>query len=114
MNVKYGMHSIEGKGSRFWMRFTQYSGDVKAVDPLPAGDNIATPVRYAPLHGSCLIVDDDPLVTSAWESLMSLWGINVRCAASAEDALPSLTTVSRHLLCCATSACAPAKAGSTS
>ena len=86
MNVKYGMHSIEGKGSRFWMRFTQYTGDVKAVDPLPAGDNISTPVRYAPLHGSCLIVDDDPLVTSAWESLMSLWGINVRCAASAEDA----------------------------
>ncbi|HDR2566138.1 TPA: hybrid sensor histidine kinase/response regulator [Enterobacter ludwigii] len=86
MNVKYGMHSIEGKGSRFWMRFTQYTGDVKAVDPLPAGDNIATPVRYAPLHGSCLIVDDDPLVTSAWGSLMSLWGINVRCAASAEDA----------------------------
>ncbi|WNI78072.1 hybrid sensor histidine kinase/response regulator [Enterobacter ludwigii] len=86
MNVKYGMHSIEGKGSRFWMRFTQYTGDVKAVDPLPAGDNIDTPVRYAPLHGSCLIVDDDPLVTSAWESLMSLWGINVRCAASAEDA----------------------------
>ncbi|HFK5773805.1 TPA: ATP-binding protein [Enterobacter ludwigii] len=86
MNVKYGMHSIEGKGSRFWMRFTQYTGDVKAVDPLPAGDNIATPVRYAPLHGSCLIVDDDPLVTSAWESLMSLWGINVGCAASAEDA----------------------------
>lgn len=86
MNVKYGMHSIEGKGSRFWMRFTQYTGDVKAVDQLPAGDNISTPVRYAPLHGSCLIVDDDPLVTSAWESLMSLWGINVRCAASAEDA----------------------------
>ncbi|EPA0115156.1 ATP-binding protein, partial [Enterobacter ludwigii] len=86
MNVKYGMHSIEGKGSRFWMRFTQYTGDVKAVDPLPAGDNLSTPVRYAPLHGSCLIVDDDPLVTSAWESLMSLWGINVRCAASAEDA----------------------------
>ncbi|MEG5334197.1 ATP-binding protein [Enterobacter sp. UPMP2076] len=86
MNVKYGMHSIEGKGSRFWMRFTQYTGDVKAVDPLPAGDNISTPVRYAPLRGSCLIVDDDPLVTSAWESLMSLWGINVRCAASAEDA----------------------------
>lgn len=86
MNVKYGMHSIEGKGSRFWMRFTQYKGDVKAVDPLPAGDNLSTPVRYAPLHGSCLIVDDDPLVTSAWGSLMSLWGINVRCAASAEDA----------------------------
>ncbi|HGM6943136.1 TPA: hybrid sensor histidine kinase/response regulator, partial [Serratia marcescens] len=27
-----------------------------------------------------------PLVTSAWESLMSTWGITVRCAASAEEA----------------------------
>ncbi|MGK3632095.1 ATP-binding protein [Enterobacter cloacae] len=86
MKVKYGMQSIEGKGSRFWMCFTQYAGEEIAPEMPPAYDNIATPVRYAPLHGSCLVVDDDPLVTSAWESLMSIWGINVRCAASAEEA----------------------------
>ncbi|HBH7062193.1 hybrid sensor histidine kinase/response regulator [Enterobacter cloacae] len=86
MKVKYGMQSIEGKGSRFWMRFTQYAGDESAPEMRPAYDHIATPVRYTPLHGSCLVVDDDPLVTSAWESLMSIWGINVRCAASAEEA----------------------------
>ncbi|HHT5615076.1 TPA: ATP-binding protein, partial [Enterobacter hormaechei] len=86
MKVKYGMQSIEGKGSRFWMRFTQYAGEDIAPDIPPAADNTATPVRYAPLHGSCLVVDDDPLVTSAWESLMSVWGIDVRCAASAEEA----------------------------
>lgn len=86
MKVKYGMQSIEGKGSRFWMRFTQYAGEDIALDTPPACDSTATPVRYAPLHGSCLVVDDDPLVTSAWESLMSVWGINVRCAASAEEA----------------------------
>lgn len=86
MKVKYGMQSIEGKGSRFWMRFTQYAGEDIALDPPPACDSTATPVRYAPLHGSCLVVDDDPLVTSAWESLMSVWGINVRCAASADEA----------------------------
>ena len=86
MKVKYGMQSIEGKGSRFWMRFTQYAGEDITLDTAPACDSTATPVRYAPLHGSCLVVDDDPLVTSAWESLMSVWGINVRCAASAEEA----------------------------
>lgn len=68
------------------MRFTQYAGEDIALDIPPAADNTATPVRYAPLHGSCLVVDDDPLVTSAWESLMSVWGIDVRCAASAEEA----------------------------
>ncbi|MEG6332060.1 hybrid sensor histidine kinase/response regulator [Enterobacter hormaechei] len=86
MKVKYGMQSIEGKGSRFWMRFIQYAGEDSVLDTRPAADNTATPVRYAPLHGSCLVVDDDPLVTSAWESLTSVWGIDVRCAASAEEA----------------------------
>ena len=86
MKVKYGMQSIEGKGSRFWMRFTQYAGEEIATDIPPADNNASAPVRYAPLRGSCLVVDDDPLVTSAWESLMSVWGIKVRCAASAEEA----------------------------
>ncbi|MGQ1886534.1 ATP-binding protein [Serratia marcescens] len=86
MKVKYGMHSVEGKGSRFWMRFTQYIGEDKAPESAATYDNTATPTRYAPLRGACLVVDDDPLVTSAWESLMSTWGITVRCAASAEEA----------------------------
>ena len=82
MKVKYGMHSVEGKGSRFWMRFTQYIGEDKAPETAAAYDNTATPIRAR----ACLVVDDDPLVTSAWESLMSTWGITVRCAASAEEA----------------------------
>lgn len=86
MNVKYGMQSIEGKGSRFWMRFLQYDDAGKALESLSVNDNTTTPVRYAPLCGSCLVVDDDPLVTSAWESLMNVWGITVRCATSAEEA----------------------------
>ncbi|MDF7787999.1 hybrid sensor histidine kinase/response regulator [Pantoea stewartii] len=86
MNVKYGMQSIEGKGSRFWMRFRQYKGeDIQAMS-LPIVENIASPLSYAPLYGSCLVVDDDPLVTSSWKSLISLWGISVRCAASAKEA----------------------------
>lgn len=86
MNVTYGMQSVEDKGSRFWMRFLQYAGEVKAVDVAPAGDAAAPIIRRASLRGSCLVVDDDPLVTSAWESLMSSWGMAVRCAASADEA----------------------------
>lgn len=86
MNVKYGMQSIEGKGSRFWMRFKQYEGEYMQTMSPPFVETISPPLSYAPLHGSCLVVDDDPLVTSAWENLISLWGINVRCAASAEEA----------------------------
>lgn len=50
MKVKYGMHSVEGKGSRFWMRFTQYIGEDKAPETAAAYDNTATPIRYAPLR----------------------------------------------------------------
>ena len=53
MKVKYGMHSVEGKGSRFWMRFTQYIGEDKAPETAAAYDNTATPIRYAPLR-ACL------------------------------------------------------------
>ena len=45
MKVKYGMHSVEGKGSRFWMRFTQYIGEDKAPETAAAYDNTATPIR---------------------------------------------------------------------
>jgi hypothetical protein len=73
MNVTYGMQSIEEKGSRFWMRFQQHQGESKALDPTPLTPSYRLPA--ASLRGSCLVVDDDPLVTSAWESLMSSWGI---------------------------------------
>ncbi|AGP45592.1 Sensor protein TorS [Serratia plymuthica] len=86
MKVKYGMRSIEGKGSRFWMRFALYAGEEHLPESVNSYANTGAPTRYESLRGACLVVDDDPLVTSAWESLMSTWGITVRCAASAEEA----------------------------
>ncbi|WP_122288999.1 hybrid sensor histidine kinase/response regulator [Serratia plymuthica] len=86
MKVKYGMRSIEGKGSRFWMRFALYAGEEHPPESVNSYANTGAPTRYESLSGACLVVDDDPLVTSAWESLMSTWGITVRCAASAEEA----------------------------
>ncbi|AHY08740.1 hybrid sensor histidine kinase/response regulator [Serratia plymuthica] len=86
MKVKYGMRSIEGKGSRFWMRFALYAGEEHLPESVNNYANTGAPTRYESLRGACLVVDDDPLVTSAWSSLMSTWGITVRCAASAEEA----------------------------
>ncbi|HEI8867593.1 TPA: response regulator [Serratia odorifera] len=86
MKVEYGMRSVEGKGSRFWMRFALYSGEDMLADSAGNYANLPSPTRYASLSGNCLVVDDDPLVTSAWSSLMSTWGITVRCAVSAEEA----------------------------
>lgn len=86
MKVKYGMRSVEGKGSHFWMRFALSSGEFTMPENLNAYANPLTPTRYKSLRGACLVVDDDPLVTSAWSSLMNTWGIRVRCAACAEEA----------------------------
>jgi signal transduction histidine kinase len=110
MNVTYGMQSIEEKGSRFWMRFQQHQGESKALDPTPAIDAVVPVTRRASLRGSCLVVDDDPLVTSAWESLMSSWGIVVRCAASAEEAFAIVDGDLPQASCCAISDCARVKA----
>ncbi len=61
MKVKYGMQSIEGKGSRFWMRFTQYAGEEIATDTPPADTNTSAPVRYA------------RFAVLAWSSMTTRW-----------------------------------------
>jgi len=86
MNVRYGMNSVEGKGSRFWMRFIRHDVEVNTAERAPAADTYLPASRYEPLSGGCLIVDDDPLVRSAWKSLLETWGLTVRCAASAGEA----------------------------
>ncbi|WP_156293569.1 hybrid sensor histidine kinase/response regulator [Serratia oryzae] len=88
MKVQCGMSSIEGKGSRFWMRLPA-SDTVTARAPLAVPQkSLSAPHRM--LTGTCLVVDDDPLVTAAWASLMQAWGVTVRCVASANEAFTLL------------------------
>lgn len=113
MKVKYGMHSVEGKGSRFWMRFTQYIGEDKAPETAAAYDNTATPIRYAPLRGACwwwTTILGDLRTGEPDEHGAS------PCAARPppRKPSPSSTTALRRSPCCATSACVPARAVSTS
>jgi CheY-like chemotaxis protein len=86
MNVKYNMRSIEGKGSRFWIHFAFDMSEKKISESTHTYAPSLTPTRYGSLRGGCLVIEDDPLVASAWSSLMHVWGVTVRCAASAEEA----------------------------
>lgn len=88
MKVECAMSSIEGKGSRFWLRLP--ASDTVPVKAQLVMDKKPFLVAHRALSGTCLVVDDDPLVTSAWISLMQAWGVTVRCVASAQEAFAEL------------------------
>ena len=87
MNIECAMSSVEGKGSRFWLRLP--AKDAATFQDLAIQQKPGL-VAHQALSGSCLVVDDDPLVTAAWTSLMQAWGGTVRCVASAQDAFAVL------------------------
>ena len=73
MDASLGFQSRLGEGSRFWLGMP--------ASALPAGEHAAPPTP-APsslvlrrLAGSCLVVDDDPLVTAAWREMLQAWGV---------------------------------------
>lgn len=87
MGATYGFSSRENHGSRFWLRLPA----ANATDTLPDGNvpnisklNMALPYQ---LEGTCLIVDDDPQVCTAWESLLASWGLRVESVSSGSHAL---------------------------
>lgn len=86
MGAAHGFDSVEGRGSRFWIQFPAVSAEA-SPPRIEAG---RPPQVYRQLSGTCLVIDDDPQVSSAWQSLMQAWGIDVRCAASAMEAFAHL------------------------
>jgi len=89
MGADYGMDSTEGRGSRFWLRMPAVTREVPALNPEKP---LESPVHVAmrSLSGRCLIIDDDPLVTSAWHNLFRAWGVTVRSAANGSEAFATL------------------------
>lgn len=101
MGCQYGFTSKLGKGSRFWLRLPQLSKGLEALRIV--GEAVQTQERdiKRPLSGSCLIVDDDPQVSNAWQMLLSSWGVDVRCAESGMHAMDMIKTgyVPQAVLC---------------
>lgn len=79
LGIGYGMRSRLGRGSCFWLRLRV------VAPPVPSG---STPqASLHPLRGRCLVLDDDPQVIAAWQTLLSGWGIDMRGASTGAEAL---------------------------
>lgn len=85
MGAEYGFRSREGRGSCFWIRLAAVASARPAgAELLPVLPNAPTQPSWS---GRCLVIDDDPLVRSAWETLMQSWGLQVACVESGGQAL---------------------------
>jgi signal transduction histidine kinase len=90
MGSTYGFTSRLGRGSCFWLRVPAMIGKMQAVRIVNQTMFDYKGGRSERLTGNCLIVDDDPQVTKAWESLLTSWGLHARCVSSSTEALTLL------------------------
>lgn len=92
MECQYGFTSKLGKGSRFWLRLPQVSDRVDSLHIANENSGDESWGAKTMLTGTCLIVDDDPQVSNAWQQLLSSWGVHAICTESGLQALDLLTT----------------------
>ncbi len=85
MGAKHGFRSREGKGSCFWIHPDAGGPAALAAIARPVDPAIRDAVPQ--WSGACLVVDDDPLVRSAWQILMQSWGLQATCVESGGQAL---------------------------
>jgi signal transduction histidine kinase/CheY-like chemotaxis protein len=84
MGAAYGVQSLAGRGSRFWLRLPAHHAVPPAAPPGASLRDDAPPVH--PLHGRCLVLDDDLQVLKAWRAMLGAWGVTAAYAASAAEA----------------------------
>lgn len=87
MGCQYGFSSRLNRGSHFWLRVPALSGRLPSVRIVNETKHHEAREKDIRLSGTCLIVDDDPQVVTAWESLLSTWGVEVKCVESSKQAL---------------------------
>ncbi|MDH4427764.1 MAG: hybrid sensor histidine kinase/response regulator [Acidovorax sp.] len=87
MNARQGLRSRPGQGSAFWLEVPAAARpDFSTASPARVPDMPA----WAPLHGQCLVLDDEPQVLKAWAALLGGWGLQLRTASSARQAFAHL------------------------
>lgn len=100
MNSEYGLTSILGKGSRFWLRVPAATDRRQAMRIINVAPKVKEMVPET-FIGNCLIVDDDPQVCTAWELLLSTWGLQVKCASASTEAYAVLAAgFTPHAILC--------------
>ncbi len=103
MGATVSLRSAPGRGSVFALHFRPEA--VSALPAVAAPAEAAGPAPAVPLAGArVLAVDDDPAVLSALGDLLRQWGLEVRTADSAAEAVriatdwgPALLVLDRHL-----------------
>ncbi len=85
------MDSRLGRGSRFWIRVpsvaaTELPGNASDDSGSYANNNSLLPINT----GRCLIVEDDPQVSRAWQALLQSWGIELQIASNSNEAFACL------------------------
>jgi CheY-like chemotaxis protein len=88
MGASQGLSSREGRGSRFWLRLP--AAQIAERRSPAREQNLLLAGQGESLSGRCLIIDDEPQVRSAWQALLSSWGVEAACAASANEAFALL------------------------
>lgn len=86
MGARLGFSSIDGRGSRFWIRLLAGESRFESA----AMHSAEQAARQTQIGGRCLIIEDDLLAAAGWISLMEAWGIEVRCVSSGLDAMTAI------------------------
>ena len=90
MKAQLGMQSKLGRGSRFWIRVPKASM-LPAYDAHDSTDLLPLQTSWPAIsQGRCLIVEDDPQVSRAWQVLMQSWGVEVQIASNSAEAFACL------------------------
>jgi signal transduction histidine kinase len=88
LGATYGVNSALGKGSCFWLSIPNtdiITHKETSIYLLSEYQN-----SLPRLSGTCLMVDDDPMITRAFADLMQTWGVIAKTADSGQAALSIL------------------------
>ena len=96
------MDSRLGRGSRFWIRVPRIAAADLPNTPSDVSGSYLSNNALLPINtGRCLIVEDDPQVSRAWEALMQSWGIELQIASNSIESFAYLKSgfVPQAILC---------------
>ena len=85
LGAAYGVHSLAGRGSRFWLRLPAHVAS-DAGAPLAAAAAHHQAMASRSLEGHCLVLDDDPQVLKAWRAMLEAWGVTAAYATTGAEA----------------------------
>ncbi len=96
------MDSRLGRGSRFWIRVPSVAAADLPRTPSDGSGSYASNNVLLPINaGRCLIVEDDPQVSRAWQALLQSWGVEMQIASNSSEAFACLKSgfVPHAILC---------------